>query len=98
MAGGVAAADQNDVFVAAHARLDRGNPIPHAAALEFFEMRDLGPAIACTGGDHHGRRLDPPAIRQFHGQGPPVAIEPRDLAGDHHLGAELLRLYEGATR
>jgi hypothetical protein len=103
LAGRVAAADQRHLLALAQLRLDRRGPERDAGAFEGREVGDIRPAIAGPGGDHHGARLHPTAIRELD---PPriaglpfaaAAIEPRHLERDGELGAELVRLVERAS-
>ena len=99
LSGGIAAADQNDVLIGAQPRLDRGRPIPDAAALEGIELFDLGPAVACAA--RHHDRLCPQRMTALGGErkgaGVARAIERFDRDRDQHFRAELLRLGEGAA-
>src|SRR5438876_9546600 len=53
---GIAAADKHDLLLGAEPRLDRRGPVPDAAALEFFEIADIGPPVARAARDHDGAR------------------------------------------
>jgi hypothetical protein len=78
-------------------RFDGGSPIPDATALELLKAGNIGAPVARSGRDHHRLGLDAPAIGQAQGKGGNAAIEPGDFHGNGHLGAEFLRLYEGAA-
>ncbi len=100
LAGGIAAADQHDLLFRAQPRLDRGGPVPDAAAFEFFQVFDLGPPIARAARHHDGARAQRVAAIECQREGAirPRAIERPHADRDHDIGAELLRLAEGAAR
>src|SRR5205085_5828655 len=74
----------------------------HAAPFEFDEALALGTSIARAACDDHGTGAQPASIgeRQRQLAVPPRAraVERRRLRGNQDLGAELLRLHEGAAR
>ncbi len=71
-----------------------------AGALVGGEVRDLEAPVARAGCDHDRARRHPLAIRQPQLEAPApvrtVAPQGHHLVWDRHLGAELLRLVEGA--
>ena len=52
LAGRIAAADQNDLFAGAQARLDLRRPVPDPATLEAGDVGDRRMAISCAARDH----------------------------------------------
>ena len=98
LAGGIAAADQHDLLLRAQPRLDRRGPVPDAAAFEIGEVFDLGAPIARAARHHDGSRAQHLAVVELQAEGAVGArtIERRHLDRDHHVGAEFLRLVEGA--
>ena len=100
LARGVAGADQRHLLARAQLPLQRRGPVVDARALERREILDLEAAIPGAARDHDGARPDPLAVREPQLEARAVAValrcEPHDLVRDRHLGAELLRLVEGA--
>jgi len=99
LAGGVAAAHQGHLGAAAHARLQRGRPVPDAAAFELVQPGHGGAAVARAGGDHHRAGAQAPAVGEQHAQLARVflraAVQRRHRRRDQGLGAELLGLHIG---
>ncbi len=95
LAGGVAAADEGDVFVAAQPGLDGRGPVGNAAALELREVGNLRAAVAGSGGDDDGARADAAAVAELEDvdgvrAGPfRGAVQAHDLGRQAELGAEL---------
>ena len=79
------------------ASIGRG-PVPDAATLEISELSQRETAIFGPAGDDHGPRLNASAAFDIERQRAvrPRAIERLDGGRNHHFGAELLRLDEGA--
>ena len=79
--------------------IERG-PVVDGRALELCEIRDVDAAVADAAGDHHGARADPFLVREPELEARRLAgreaSQAHDLVRDRHLGAELLRLVEGA--
>ena len=98
----VAAADQRHFFSLAQLGFDRGGPVRDPGALEGRQVRDVRPAVARAGGDHHGSRPHGAPVNEFKArriagrQFAAAAIEPRHLERNGDLGAEFLRLIIGA--
>ena len=61
----VAAADQRHLFSLAQLGFDRGGPVRDARALEGRQVRDVRPAIARAGRDHHGARPHGASVHEF---------------------------------
>ncbi len=97
LAGGVAAADDDDFLFGAKPRLDRRSPIPDAAAFEISEVFDLGAAIARAARHHDRPRAQHVAVVELQAERAVVtrAIERLHRDRNHDVGAEFLRLVKG---
>ena len=98
LAGGVAAANQDDLLLGAQTRLDWGGPVPDPPAVEVGEACDLGPSVTRAARHHDGARAHHLAIieRQAESAVGLRAIERPHFDGDHDISAEFLRLVEGS--
>src|SRR6266568_7319788 len=100
LARGVSCANDRNLLPCAEPRLDRRSPVVDAGALVRGEVRNVEPAVAGAAGDDDGTRHHPLSVRQAQVVAPAprhsLAPQAHDLVRDSHLGAELLRLVEGA--
>ena len=98
LAGRIAAADQNDLFACAQARLDLRRPVPDPATLEARDVGDRRTPVSCAARDHDRPGLNAIAAVKFEDERAIFAraIQRPDPDGNHHVGAEFLRLNEGA--
>ncbi len=102
LTGGVAGADQRHLLAGAELRLERRGPVVDARAFEVVEVREVEAAVAGAARDHRRRARAHPLLRgeiateTARRRGRSEHSQAHDLVRDRHLGAELLRLIEGA--
>src|SRR6266540_4058528 len=100
LARGVSCANDRNLLPCAEPRLDRRSPVVDAGTLVRGEVRNVEPAVAGAAGDDDGTRHHPLSVRQAQVVAPAprhsLAPQAHDLVRDGHLGAEFLRLVEGA--
>src|SRR4051812_23737559 len=94
----VAAADDDRLFSLAEARFDWRRAVIDARALETAQLRKRKLAILRASREDDRARPDGAADLQLETIRAEIADEFRRRPGDAHLGAELLRLREGASR
>src|SRR5437667_8830244 len=92
LAGRISTANDDDVFVLAELRLDKGRAVIDSSAFKPSKIFNRQSSVLCAGSDHDGACRDSATIFQFDDVGSAVAGKPRSF-GEQHLGTELLRLY-----
>src|SRR4029077_13716050 len=92
------AAYENDLFAGAESRFDRRGPVPNPAALEASDIGDNRMPVSCAAGDDNRASLNAFAAIRFEDERAVGARAAERLDGDrdHDVGAEFLRLHEGA--
>ncbi|MNT26530.1 hypothetical protein D3C72_1621080 [compost metagenome] len=98
LAGRIAAADEDDLFLPAQLGFDGRGPVIHAPSLIRFQVGQRGAAIARAARQHHGASAHLRAVAQIDAQGPGVAQQVGGAGRRGDLDAELLRLHVGASR
>ena len=97
LAGGIASADDDNVFVAAELRFHEGCAVIDALSFEMGEISDARFVVLRAGGDDDRARGQFDAVIEHDFVGAPGAFEAHHVAGDHHLGAEFFRLGDGSS-
>ena len=95
---GVSTADDDDLLARAKLCLHRGGAIVDPGALEVGQTREVRFAILRAGRDDDGARRDPLTTVNLDRIRTPLARQLRGAFRDEKVGAELLRLCEGARR